>query len=162
MVSPYDQPPQGSFPSYYGAAAGAYPAPPSPQSIIDDEHLRLLRIGYFISAGQTAIFIPLGLFYAGMGFMVSHLPLKSGGGAPPELMSWVFGIVGASIAGLAALAAILKLLTGIRLKQRRSRMLCMVTAAFSCLEIPYGTALGLMTLVVLGRPSVRQLFEPPR
>jgi hypothetical protein len=38
-------------------------------------------------------------------------------------------------------------------------MLCMITAGLSCLEMPYGTALGVMTFVVLSRPSVRQEFD---
>jgi hypothetical protein len=36
----------------------------------------------------------------------------------------------------------------------------MVIAALGCLEIPYGTALGILTLMVLGRPSVVKQFNP--
>jgi hypothetical protein len=57
--------------------------------------------------------------------------------------------------------AILKLLTAQYIKRRRSRAFCMVVAAISCLEIPYGTLLGVFTFLVLGRNSVRGLFEPP-
>jgi hypothetical protein len=32
-------------------------------------------------------------------------------------------------------------------------------AAISCLEMPYGTALGVFTLMVLSRPSVQRLFS---
>jgi hypothetical protein len=130
----------------------------SREAIIDDEHLRLLRIGYFISAGQNAVFIPFGLMYGGMGLLLSQMPTGSGP-PPPEFMPWIFAVFGAVFAGIATVAATLKVLTAIRLKQRRSRMLCLITAALSCLEVPYGTALGVMTFAVLGRSSVRQLFE---
>ena len=136
---------------------GYYQSGETKQTILDDEHLRLLRIGYFISAAQTAIVIPLGLVYAAMGFLTAHLPGGSGA-PPPAFMSWFFGIFGGALAALGTVAAALKLLTAIRLKERRSHTLCMVTAALSCLEIPYGTALGIMTLVVLNRPSVQQQF----
>jgi hypothetical protein len=33
-----------------------------------------------------------------------------------------------------------------------------IFAAISCLELPYGTALGLVTFSVLGRPSVKTMF----
>jgi hypothetical protein len=134
------------------------------QEIIDNEHLKLLRIGYFISAAQTAIMIPIGLMYAGMGAMFASLPMAKptpgAPGAPPiELFTWLFGAIGVGLAGFAALAAALKLVAAIRLKARRSRTLCLIAAGLSCFEIPYGTALGVMTFMVLGRPSVRQQFE---
>jgi hypothetical protein len=153
MGTPYDYSAQGAFGHHYGAGAE------SRETIIDNEQLRLLRIGYFISAGQTAVFIPFGLLYAVMGVVLPHLPAGSGSPPPPALMSWLFGIFGAVITAVAAVATLLKVLTAIRLKQRRSRVLCMVTAGLSCLEIPYGTALGLMTLIVLGRASVKRQFE---
>ena len=160
MANPYDASNQPSFGAGYPPGGGfthGYAQAQNPQSLIDDEHLRLLRIGYFISAGQTAIFIPFGLVYAVMGVVIAKFP---GGGPPaPPFMSWFFGIFGAVFAGLAAVAALLKLITAIRLKERRSRVLCLVTAGFSCLEIPYGTALGLMTFIVLARPNVKQQFD---
>jgi hypothetical protein len=166
MTSPLDDPSEGSFqpravPVGGGTFSPSYQASESPQAIIDKEHLRLLRIGYFISAAQTALFIPFGLLYAGMGVLFAHFP-GGGGSAPPAFMSWFFGIFGAAFAGFATLAASLKLLTAIRLKERRSRVLCLITAGLSCLEIPYGTALGVMTFIVLGRPSVRHEFEAHR
>ena len=149
-----------------GAGPGSYWSSESPQQIIDSEHLRLLRIGYFISAAQTAVFIPFGLLYVGMGVMMSQLPLGGTSGAPsapgapsPFLFTWIFGLMGALVSGFALLGAVLKLLTAIRLKERRSRMLCLITAGLSCLEMPYGTALGVFTFIVLGRSSVRQQFE---
>jgi hypothetical protein len=48
------------------------------------------------------------------------------------------------------------------IKNRRSRTFCMVVAGFSCLEIPYGTALGVLSFVVFGRDSVVQLFKTGR
>jgi|SRR5687768_13690234 len=140
----------------------SYPAPVasarSPQAIIDDEHLRLLRIGYFISAGQTAFVVPFGLLYAAMGFLMPTLSRGSGAPSPPAMV-WIFGIFGSAIAGFAALITVAKIITAIRLKERRSRTWCLVTAGLTCLEIPYGTALGVMTFMVLGRENVRRQFE---
>lgn len=159
MANPYDSPPQVPFAGY--GPQGYAPPAETRQAIIDDEHLRLLRVGYFISAAYAAFFIPIGLVYAVMGLLFSHLP-ASAGSPPPPLMQWFFGIFGATFGGLATVATVMKLLTAIRLKERRSRTLCMVTAAFSCLEIPYGTALGIMTFSVLSRASVRQSFDQHR
>jgi hypothetical protein len=153
------EPSPSHFPTSGGPSYGTGYATLDAQAILDGEHLRLLRVGYFISAAQTAVFIPLGLVYAGMGVMMSRLP-SGGHGAPPAAMfTWLFGIIGTAFTLFATVAAGLKLFTAIRLKERRSRVLCLVTAGLSCLEIPYGTALGVMTFVVLGRASVRQMFD---
>ena len=158
MYQPTPEPSGGHFPNAGAPAYAASYGGVDAQQIIDNEHLRLLRIGYFISAAQTAIFIPLGLLYAGMGVMMSHLP--TGPGAPPPAMfTWIFGLIGTFFTLFATVAAGLKLLTAIRLKERRSRVLCLIAAGLSCLEIPYGTALGVMTFTVLGRGSVRRMFD---
>jgi hypothetical protein len=42
--------------------------------------------------------------------------------------------------------------------RRRRLMLCYVTAALACLQMPFGTCLGIFTFIVLGRPSVKASF----
>ena len=148
--SQFVEPPRGEGLPIYSAE--------SVQRIIDDEHLRLLRLGYFISAAHTAMYIFVGLFNAGMGIFIAHLPIGTGVTSLPS-MPLLFGLLGSVIMGLAGIGAVLQLVTGMRLKERRSRTLCLITASFTILEIPYGTALGLMTLSVLARPSVRRQFE---
>jgi hypothetical protein len=154
-----NQPPAQPFGYGYGPGGTPFYTPETVQSILDNEHLRLLRIGYFISAAQTAIFIPVGLFYAGLGVFADFPGVAGAAGAPGSAYVPLFmGIFGAAMAGLAGIAAVLKLVTAIRLKERRARLLCLITAGLSMIEIPYGSALGLMTIIVLGRPSVRQSF----
>ncbi|HET9934063.1 MAG TPA: hypothetical protein VFQ35_25340 [Polyangiaceae bacterium] len=150
-----------------GFGAGGYAMGYSPaqqaewkQRIIDDEQLRLLRIGYFISAGQAALFIPLGLLYAGMGVFFSVMPPGASSSPPPgSEMTWIFAAFGGVVTLIATAMVALKFMTAVRLKARRSRMLCMVSAALCFIEIPYGTALGLMTFLVLARSSVKAQFE---
>jgi hypothetical protein len=158
MYQPTSEQSGGHFPTSGAADYGPGYHAVDTQQVIDNEQLRLLRVGYFISAAYTAIFIPVGILYAGMGVMMTRLP--SGHGAPPPAMfTWIFGAIGVSFTLFAVVGAGLKLLTAIRLKERRSRVLCLIVAGLSCLEIPYGTALGVMTFVVLGRASVQRLFD---
>ncbi len=71
----------------------------------------------------------------------------------------VLYIVGAA---LIVVAGILNVLAGIFLRQRRHRTFCMVIAGLDCLQIPFGTVLGIFTLVVLSRPTVALAFEANR
>lgn len=137
------------------------------QSIVDEEQLRLLSVGYMISAGITGLFSLLGLIYVFMGLVMGSVfssVAEAGthaGGAPPAMMGWVFAMFGGLFFLFGAALAIAKFQTGRYLKQRRSPIFCQVVAAISCLSIPYGTLLGICTFIVLGRRSVTGLFNPP-
>jgi len=134
------------------------------QSIIDEEHLKLLSLGYMISAGFAAFFACFGLLYVFIGIIMSvafsHAPATTGkpGQLPPAFVGWIFVGIGVVLFILAIGVAIAKFWAGRCVKQRRSRVYCMVIAGLSCLEFPYGTALGVFSFIVLGRPSVAKLF----
>jgi hypothetical protein len=133
------------------------------QSIVDEEHLRLLSIGYVVSAGMNAFFSLFGLMYAAMGLVAGSFmkftPPQPGQPDPPVFIGWIFSLVGVSIFVIMVTLGVLKLLVWRRLKQRRSRIFCMVVAALSALSVPYGTVLCIFTFLVLSRPSVSRLFE---
>ena len=135
------------------------------QTIIDEEHLKLLSIGYMVSAGMSAFCSIFGVLYGFMGVMMGTVFNAKGettvraGQAPPAFIGRVFAIIEFAIFLLLITLAVLKLLTALRIKHRRSRIFCMVVAGISCFGIPYSTLLGIFTFIVLGRDSVRRLFE---
>jgi hypothetical protein len=137
------------------------------QAIVDHEHLRLLSIGYLVSAGLNVFYSLLGVLYAFMGVfmraLMARAPVKPEQGPPPEFMVWFFVLIGFAIFSVMLSFGALKFMAYRRLKQRRSRVFCMVVAGLSCVGVPYGTLLGVFTFMVLGRPSVAKLFEvtPP-
>ncbi|MEM6331771.1 MAG: hypothetical protein AAF823_00310 [Planctomycetota bacterium] len=55
--------------------------------------------------------------------------------------------------------AILGVLAGRGLQNRRGYVLCMVNAGVQCLCIPLGTVLGIFTLVILSNPQVKDAFD---
>ena len=133
------------------------------QAIIDDEQLRLLSIGYIISGCVDALTSLAGLFYAAMGAVISRAAMSHAAEQndrfPAEAFGWIFGVFGLAFFIVFVTFAVMKFLTARHLKQRRSRTLCLVSAAISLIGIPYGTVIGVYTFSVLSRPSVRQAFE---
>jgi hypothetical protein len=128
----------------------------------DDEHLRLLRIGYLIAGGANALFALFPLIYVGIGVALAiGLPVTPKG-EDPRIIGWIMAGLGLCFTGMLGTLAVLKLLAARALRERRRRTLCLVTAALSCLSMPYGTALGVLTFIVLDRDSVRRRFEPAR
>ena len=134
---------------------------PTRQSILDEEHLRLLRIGYFIQGGVTALMCLMGLMYVFMGIFMSTIVMRNadGAGAPPRFVGVIFALFGAAFTLSGILFATLQFLAAQGIGRRRSRTLCLVAAALSCLLIPYGTVLGICTFIVLDRRGVRALFS---
>jgi|SRR5271170_338142 len=134
------------------------------QTIIDEEHLKLLAIGYRVAGGMAALFALFGLFYISMGAIVavsfSKIPAASvqPNQQPPAFLPWIIVGIGLAIFLAAATIAAMRFWTAVCLKRRTSRTFCLVVAALSCLEFPYGTTLGVFTFIVLGRPAVIQLF----
>lgn len=134
------------------------------QAILDEEHLKLLSIGYWVAGGMAAFFSLFGLFYIVIGAVVAVSIAKVPAASvqpnqrPPVFMGWIFVGLGLAIFLAAATLAAMRFWTAVSLKRRKSRAFCLVVAGLSCLEFPYGTALGVFTFMVLGRPSVMQLF----
>jgi hypothetical protein len=135
------------------------------QSLIDDEHLRLLSLGYMISAAMTAVGTLFALLYVFAGFVVmgvfSHRPEVAGGTGQmaPAFIGWIISGIGLAIFFVTLALAAAKFRAGICIKRRKSRTFCMVIAGISCVEFPYGTLLGVLTFMVFGRPSVIRQFQ---
>ena len=136
------------------------------QSIVDEEQLRMLSLGYYLSSGMCLLFSLFGGMYMFMGLMLTTLfksmPQASPNQAPPPEFGWIFFGVGAFIFCCMIILATMKLIVARKIKSRSSRTFCLIIAGISCLEIPYGTTLGVLTFVVLNRDSVQTLFSDPK
>lgn len=135
------------------------------QAILDNEHLKLLRWGYLVSGGMTLLMSLFALIYVAMGsvfVVVSKTSEHSAkpGDVPPEFLGWFLAGFGLAFFLAMALVGSLKFYTAHCIHRRKSRTFCQVIAALSCLELPYGTFLGVCTFLVLGRESVAHLFTP--
>ena len=134
------------------------------QQIKDEEHLRLLSLAYMVSAGVTAFFSLFGLMYVFMGTIftsfISHFPQgKQAAEAPPAFIGWIFTGIGLVIFVFGITLALLKWRASRCLKERHSITYCQVIAGLTCLAIPYGLLLGVLTFAVLARPSIVALFR---
>jgi hypothetical protein len=127
----------------------------------DEEHLRLLPIGYYVMAGLTAFITLFSLLYIGLGvlFVSGLIPAKSDAVDDPRFAGFLFVVIGIAMFLFGASAAVMSYLAGRYLKLRTHRRFCLVVAGLSCVQIPWGTALGVLTFIVLNRASVRAMFD---
>jgi len=128
----------------------------------DLEHLKLLSIFHFVFAGLAFLGIAfLGVHYAMMHKMFSNPELwkTPGPGIPPKefLHAFVWFYVFFGIVMLAAL--VVNTVSGVFLWHRTNRIFSLIIAGLDCVQIPFGTALGVFTILVLSRPSVPKLYS---
>ena len=127
----------------------------------DLEHLRLLSIFHYVIAGFIALFSLFPLLHVGMGIAMLSGVMPSNGAAnsgDEAMIGWVFILIGGGFVLFGELVAFLLFRAGRCLKQQKSYTYCLVMAAIACLFMPLGTVLGVFTIIVLVRPSVKTLF----
>ncbi len=151
-----------------------HPPPPQPsQANADRDHLRLLSVFHYVVAAMSALVGSLFIMHIVMGIAILQGIFPPPGannnrGFDPFGVNdpRIFGTF-AIVAGSCAVAfgwtmAVLLFIAGRELAAHRGWTYCMVVAALACLFSPFGTILGVFTIVVLCRQGVRELFAATR
>jgi hypothetical protein len=134
---------------------------PRDQRNIDADHLNLLSIFHFVGAGLALLGILfLIVHYTFMHFIFTNPEMwQNQKGGPPPVQFFSIFIVFYIIAGIwFVVSAILNVLSGLFLHTRKNRTFSLVVAGINCIHMPLGTVLGIFTIIVLSRPSVRELY----
>ncbi|HAV12681.1 MAG TPA: hypothetical protein DCX06_04170 [Opitutae bacterium] len=147
------------------------PPPLRPNETTDLGHLKLLAIFHYVVGAFSILSIGFfALHFLLMRSMFQHPQAwQSGEGvemspmpAVPEefmMIMVVFYLVG----GLFSLAAgVLMILSGLYIQKLKNRTFSIVMAAISCAFFPFGTLLGVFTLIKLTTASVKDLYLDPR
>jgi len=123
------------------------------------EHLNTLSILWYVYAGLHALGMCVGGVYIAMGAFAAAA-MKSDRNAAPaaDWFGGFFAVIGAIVLLVALTGAVLCFLAGRYLRQRRNKAFSQVIAALSCLNMPLGTALGVFTFIVLGKPEAEELY----
>jgi hypothetical protein len=79
-------------------------------------------------------------------------------------VGWFFVGIGAAMMIVAWTFSVCMMLAGRNLARRKNYWFCFIVACVACTFSPYGTVLGILTIVVLVRPSVKTQFglAPPQ
>ncbi len=127
----------------------------------DEEHLKLLSIFHYVIGGISALFGCIPLIYAGIGAAVLFSPhpvFGSQGPHPAAVVGWFFVIFGLGAFLVAQSIALCLVLAGRFLSKLTHYQFVFVLACVQCIFFPFGTILGIFTIIVLSRPSVKALF----
>ena len=123
-----------------------------------DDTLRLLAAFHWVVAGLSLLFSAIPLLYVWMGVAMARGTFTGKGTPPPAPFGWAVAAI-----GVAFLVAVVGFAVGLAwagrcLARRRAWLYCMVMAGLACAFFPFGTALGVFTIVTLSQPEVKALF----
>lgn len=140
----------------------------TPQEAVTTERFRLLAIGYYISGAIGCVLVSFLLIHFAMVLGFSFIPesawdtTKSGTSSsePPPVIVFkiIAGILGAIILAGWTLGG-LTIYAGRCIARRKSRTFVLIMAALNCLWIPYGTLLGVVSLIFLTSPDAKNSFD---
>jgi len=125
----------------------------------DSEHLKMLALFHYIVGGLAALFACFPIIHLVLGIAMLTGALNDGSSSgPPAFFGWFFVIMAAFMIIMGWTFAICLIYSGIFLTRRHHYNFCLVLAALSCAFMPFGTILGIFTILVLMRPSVKESF----
>lgn len=128
----------------------------------DSQTLELLSIFHYVLAALIYLKGAAALIFMGIGTIAVSGVLAD----QPDDMAVALVVLGliffaAPLVFLAAAwtAATLVLIAGRRIAKRTHLTYCQIIAGLECLCVPFGTILGVFTLITLTRPEVKDCFD---
>lgn len=145
------------------------PPPPPPPPLLgvsplqkDAEHIRLLIVFHYVLAGLSLLGVLFLLFhYSVMDAVFGSEGIFDHPEAPFQpkkffaAFRWFYLIMGA----LFLVSFVLNIVSPILMQRRKHRRFSIVIAGLNCINMPAGTVLGVFTILVLMRPTVRTIYN---
>lgn len=128
----------------------------------DSQHLKLLAIFHYVVGGLGGLFSLIPLIHVIMGIAML-MPVAGfsdqSGNPPPPFLGWIFIGLGGLFIMIGLAFSIAVALSGRFIMQRTRYLYSFVLACVECMFVPFGTILGVFSIIVLSRPSVKEQYK---
>jgi hypothetical protein len=141
------------------------PAPrdPTVQVAVDEDHLKVLGYIYYVAGGMTAVVSCFFILHFSMflyfGLHPQMFKNQHNAEPPPTGVFLAFAAVMGCVILLGWTFGALQIYAGRCIRLRRRRIFVMVIAGIECIFVPWGTLIGVFTILLLQRPHVTTLFD---
>jgi len=128
----------------------------------DIEHLNLLKIFHYVVGGVGCFFSCFPLIHVALGLLIATGNLNSVeemSDGPPQEFGWFFVFIGGLFFLMGQAVCITIILSGKFIAQRKNYLFTFIIACIACIGFPFGTLLGVFTIIVLSRDSVKELYN---
>lgn len=132
----------------------------------DAYHLKLLAVFHYVFGGLAVLGLGFLALHYGLFSLIANNPeaLKNqnkGGPSPQEVFA-IFKLIYLVMGVPLSTTAVLNFISARCIQLRRARTFSLAVGCFDCLCIPFGTVLGVFTLIVLLRDSAKRLYPTVR
>ena len=127
----------------------------------EEKHLDYLKIGHYVIGAMCVLFACLPLIHLFIGLVVvfgSFDMQDESGNPPPDVFGWIFVAVGSLFFLLGQACAVCVILSGRFIARRKNYMFSFVMACLLCTFFPFGTILGVFTIILLSKEPVKALY----
>jgi hypothetical protein len=127
----------------------------------DESHLNSLAIAHYAVGGFMVLFscLPLIHMFIGLAVIFGGEGMVDDQGQPaPEWFGWLFFSIGLAGFLIGQAISICVIVSGRFLRRRKNYWFSFVLACIACAFMPFGTVLGIFTIIVLSRESVKEIY----
>ena len=125
----------------------------------DLKQLELLATFHYVLGGVVALISCIPLIHITIGLCIFIGALIAG--SPLALLVLPFILGGTFLVVLGWSLATCLFLAGRHLNRRTCYRFCFVVACAECISVPFGTILGIFTIIALSKDSVKAAFNQP-
>ena len=128
----------------------------------EKQYLSILSIFHYIVGAMTGLFACFPLIHLSIGLSMltgGFGPMPADEEFPARLFGLMFVLIPAAIIFSGWLLAGCMLAAGYFLSKYRHHTYCLVIAGVECIFMPFGTVLGVFTIILLVRPGIKALFD---
>ena len=132
---------------------------PEVTSVKDEARLQLVAMWFYVLAVIQGLYA-IGFFIlAGSGFLLSLGWIQEQAWLPPSSSAGEYTAPMLAYGAFGAIMSTISVLAARRVSARRSRSFCLYASMANLLFLPWGTLIGLYSIVVLTRPRIRAKFD---
>ena len=124
----------------------------------DIKQLSLLATFHYVLGGIIGFFSCLPLIHVVIGILIATLGTLGQNVVAP-IIGWMFIITGSFPVALGWTMAIFMFIVARNLNRKTNYRFCFVVSCIECVFIPFGTILGVFTILALNKDSVKAAFD---
>jgi hypothetical protein len=123
----------------------------------DVRYLDLLSVFHYVVAGVAGLIACIPIVHLVIGILLVVGTIPDPQPAAP-IVGWIFIVIPGVMILLGWTFAICMAMAGRFLARREHYTFCLVMSGVECIFVPFGTVLGILTLIVLTKPEVKLRF----